>query len=87
MGSLLSNPVVGRAKIQLHPEGEHSRTLIWLHGFRAYAEEFVDVFEDSKLWPVDANTKVILLNAGMKKISIAYGMKMNSWFNIYKKYV
>ena len=82
MGAFFSDPKIGTPKIQMYPEGEHTRTLIWLHGLSAYAEEFVDVFEDPELSPVDANTKVILLNAGIKRISAAFGMKMNSWFNV-----
>ena len=84
MGVLFSSPSEGHAKIEIDPAGDHKRTLIWLHGIQAYAEEFEPIFDNPELTPVDINTKVILLNAGIKSISVAYGMKMNSWFNIQK---
>ena len=83
MGGLFSSPSEGHVKIILHSNKEHKRTLIWLHGINAYAEEFESIFDNHKLTPIDKNTKVILLNAGIKSISVAYGMKMNSWFDIH----
>ena len=85
MKDSLSYPSKMHAKIVINPNDEHKRTLIWLHEINAYAEEFESIFENQKLTPVDKNTKVILLNAGIKSTSVAYGMKMNSWFDIYTK--
>ena len=79
----MSSPSQGHAKITIESDEKHKRTLIWLHGINAYAEEFESIFDNQKLTPVDKNTKVILLNAGIKSTSVAYGMKMNSWFDIY----
>ena len=84
MGIQLSSYTHGHARVNIFPAEEHKNTLIWLHGINGEAEEYESVFEYKDKTPVDKNTKVILLNAGIKSISIANGMKMNSWFDIQK---
>ena len=82
MGFMFSTPHTGKPKIVIPPSSKHHKTLIWLHGINAYSEEFLDIFEDPSMTPVDGSTKVILLNAGLKTIAVTLGARINSWFNI-----
>ena len=44
MGVLFSPPYEGHARITIESDEKHKRTLIWLHGINAYAEEFESIF-------------------------------------------
>ena len=85
MGGLFGKKATPKSKYEIFPDQKHTKTLIWLHGIKSSAEEFLGVFGDPDRTPVDKHTKVILLNAGKKKISVAFGMRINAWFNIYDK--
>ena len=67
--------------IYLTPKGEHNRTLLWLHGLGDSAEGFVDVFKSKKVTPVDEKTKVILLTAPVRAVTLNFGMEMPCWFD------
>jgi predicted esterase len=66
--------------IYLNPPGDHTHTLIWLHGLGDTAMGFIDVFT-SAMSPVPKTTKVILLTAKNRPVTINGGASCNSWFD------
>lgn len=66
--------------IYLIPKGSHTHTLIWMHGLGDSAEGYLDFFTDSSS-PTPATTKVVLLTAPTRAVTINMGMKMPSWFD------
>jgi phospholipase/carboxylesterase len=65
--------------IIIAPEGEHKHTVIWLHGLGDSADGFLPVFKGSKIF--GTNTKIVLLTAPIRAVTVNGGMKMNSWFD------
>ena len=83
MGFTFSQPASDNPKIIVPSRKEHKKTLIWLHGVNAYAEEFLPIFNDPELSPVDDSTKVILLNAGLRQACVGFiKATVNSWFRV-----
>eukprot|EP00331_Platyophrya_macrostoma_P023834 CAMPEP_0176441730 /NCGR_PEP_ID=MMETSP0127-20121128/21384_1 /TAXON_ID=938130 /ORGANISM="Platyophrya macrostoma, Strain WH" /LENGTH=236 /DNA_ID=CAMNT_0017826589 /DNA_START=8 /DNA_END=718 /DNA_ORIENTATION=+ len=62
-------------------EGKHTETLVFMHGLGDSAKGWFDVFY-AKDSPVLKTTKVVLLTAPTKAVTINFGMKMPSWFDI-----
>ncbi len=44
------------------------------------AEGFLDIFND-KSSPVTPTTKIVLLTAPIRQVTINFGMQMTSWFD------
>ncbi|OMJ86278.1 hypothetical protein SteCoe_12266 [Stentor coeruleus] len=71
--------VLRRGKdIILNPK-VHKRTLIWLHGLGDSAEGFLPLFQMN---PLLEDCKIVLLTAPSRPVTLNYGMKMNSWYDI-----
>mmetsp|Transcript_13367 Transcript_13367/g.14993 ORF Transcript_13367/g.14993 Transcript_13367/m.14993 type:complete len:231 (-) Transcript_13367:21-713(-) len=70
--------------IYLSPVGSHTHTLIWCHGLGDTAAGFYDVFSNADNTIVHASTKVILLTAPTRAVTINMGMEMPAWYD-YKK--
>lgn len=67
--------------IILTPKNGHERTLIWLHGLGDSAEGFYDLF-DSPQDPTPEKTKIVLLTAPLRQVTINGGYVMTSWYDI-----
>ncbi|KAL4512888.1 hypothetical protein ABPG72_017573 [Tetrahymena utriculariae] len=67
--------------IILTPKSGHERTLIWLHGLGDSAEGFYDVF-DSPVDPTPEKTKIVLLTAPERPVTVNGGYVCNSWYDI-----
>ena len=67
--------------ILLIPKVSHTETLIWLHGLGDSAEGFFPVFS-SEMNPCNATTKIVLLTAPTRSVTINMGMKCHSWYDI-----
>lgn len=59
----------------------HTETLIWLHGLGDTAEGFFPVFS-SEMNPCSPTTKIVLLTAPIRPVTINMGMKFHSWYDI-----
>lgn len=70
------------ADIYLTPTSSHINTLIWLHGLGDSAEGFLDVFNEEAVNPVTNDTKVVLLTAESRSVTINAGMIMPSWYDM-----
>ncbi|KAL4486806.1 hypothetical protein ABPG72_006638 [Tetrahymena utriculariae] len=66
--------------IYLIPKGQHTHTLVWMHGLGDSAEGYLDFFGESSS-PTPDNMKVVLLTAPARKVTINMGMQMPSWFD------
>ena len=62
------------------PKEDHTHTLIWMHGLGDTAMGFLDVFHSSNS-PVSASTKVILLTAPTRPVTINAGSEMPAWYD------
>lgn len=62
--------------------GTHQNTIIWMHGLGDSAEGFLDVFNDQAVNPVTSDTKVVLLTAPSRPVTINSGMIMPSWYDM-----
>ena len=68
--------------LYVEPIEEHKHTLIWTHGLGDSAYGFVDLFFSPNLEVVPPTTKVVLLTAPNRAVTINGGMEMPSWFDI-----
>lgn len=59
--------------IYLIPKTNHTNTLIWMHGLGDTAEGYLDIFND-KSSLVTPTTKIVLLTAPIRKVTINFGM-------------
>lgn len=59
----------------------HTETLIWLHGLGDTAEGFFPVFSGA-MNPCFSTTKIVLLTAPIRPVTINGGMKFHSWYDI-----
>ncbi|EAR82795.2 phospholipase/carboxylesterase family protein (macronuclear) [Tetrahymena thermophila SB210] len=66
--------------IYLIPKGQHTHTLVWMHGLGDTAEGYLDFFGESSS-PTPDNMKIVLLTAPTRKVTINMGMQMPSWFD------
>ena len=64
------------------PEEQHTHTLIWLHGLGDSAYGFADVFLNDILDPTPLTWKIVLLTAHERPVTINWGFKSNSWYDI-----
>ena len=62
---------------------KHAYTIIWLHGLGDSAAGFLDVFYADEYMLSPKNTKIILTTAPERKVTLNYGERMNSWYDIY----
>jgi len=53
-----------------------------MHGLADSAEGFLDVFTDQAANPVTSDTKVVLLTAPARPVTINAGMIMPSWYDM-----
>ena len=60
---------------------EPKNSLIWLHGLGDSSEGFFDFFLDENS-PVYDGTRVLLLQAPFRPVTINGGLKANSWYDI-----
>jgi len=67
--------------IHIIPKATHTETLIWLHGLGDSAEGFFPVFS-SEMNPCLPTTKIVLLTAPIRKVTINMGMQFHSWYDI-----
>lgn len=73
----------GNDVYMLPPAGvEHKHTLIFMHGLGDCADSFIPVFKDQGMSPFPLSTKVIILNAPKMKVTVNFGMEMNSWYDV-----
>lgn len=63
------------------PKEKHTHTFIWLHGLGDTGSGYLDTFLDEKINPLTLTTKVILLTAPIRPVTINMGAKMTSWFD------
>jgi phospholipase/carboxylesterase len=69
--------------LYLEPKGEHTSTLLWLHGLGDTSQGFLDIFMDGDQFKtVNETTKVVLLQAPTRAVTLNNGMKMPSWYDI-----
>jgi predicted esterase len=62
------------------PNGEHTATLVWLHGLGDSAYGFVPYFSKPKLrFPT---LKIVLPTATQMPVTVNHGMVMNSWYDV-----
>ncbi|KRX07774.1 hypothetical protein PPERSA_07524 [Pseudocohnilembus persalinus] len=66
--------------LYLNPKGTHKNTLIFMHGLGDTAKGYLDIFT-SQINPVTPDTKVVLLTAPIRKVTVNFGMQMTSWFD------
>jgi hypothetical protein len=65
--------------LTVYPPGNHTKTMIFLHGFRMKAHEMLGVFVDlSASLP---NWKFVLPQAPEMQITAYHGERMHSWFD------
>ena len=77
-------PEVTRNKVDhsiLISPKEPRNSLIWLHGLGDSSEGFFDFFLDENS-PVYDGTRVLLLQAPLRPVTINQGHKSNSWYDI-----
>lgn len=65
----------------LTPKTSHTETLIWLHGLGDTAQGFFPIFS-SNLNPCFPTTKIVLLTAPIRPVTINMGMSFHSWYDI-----
>ena len=65
-------------------EYRHSHTLVWLHGLGDTAYGFVDVFLNTVLDPTPLSWKIVLLTAPERPVTLNFGYKSTSWYDIYE---
>ena len=68
--------------IIMDPTTEHKYSLIWLHGLGDSAHGFADVFAEPKIQMAPPHTKVVLLTAPVRPVTMNMGMSMTSWYDI-----
>ena len=68
--------------LYLEPQADHKDTLIWTHGLGDSAMGFLDVFFTNQFKVVPSTTKVILMTAPTRPVTINNGMSMPSWYDI-----
>ena len=54
--------------------------MVFMHGLGDTANGYLDIF-NSHMSPVSPTTKVVLLTAPIRKVTINFGMQMTSWFD------
>ncbi len=67
--------------IELHPEGEATATVIWMHGLGADGNDFVPIVPELKL-PAALKVRFIFPNAQMRAVTINGGAVMRAWYDI-----
>lgn len=72
--------------IYLIPKEKHTHTLIWMHGLGDTADGYLDTFLNPDINPVTLTTKIVLLTAPIRSVTINMGQKMTSWFD-FKEFV
>ncbi|EGR33179.1 hypothetical protein IMG5_059930 [Ichthyophthirius multifiliis] len=63
----------------LIPKTSHTNTVIFLHGLGDCGQSYIDFFQESDI--VSATTKVVLITAPVRPVTINFGMQLNSWFD------
>lgn len=63
------------------PKEKHTHTMIWLPGMGDSAEESVGIFHNDLANLVTPSTKVVLLSAPERSMTINAGQAMSSWFD------
>ncbi|CAD8129009.1 unnamed protein product [Paramecium sonneborni] len=66
--------------IILFPKQDHKFSLIWMHGLGDTANGFLDMFQQYSI--VKQQTKIILLQAPNRPVTINNGKYCSSWFDI-----
>ena len=74
MSTVAQPDLMKRAEV-MEPQGEHLRTVIFLHGLGDEGASFIDVFEMLSL----PNTRVILPNAPVQPVTCNGNYKMPAW--------
>ena len=69
--------------LYIDPLEEHKYTIIWLHGLGDSAAGFLDVFYTEEYMMAPKNAKIVLTTAPERAVTVNYGEKMNSWYDIY----
>lgn len=67
--------------VVLNPPGQHSATVIWMHGLGADGNDFVPVIPMLNL-PADHGIKFVFPNAPQRPVTINGGMVMPAWYDI-----
>ena len=65
---------------------QHQYTMIFLHGLGDTAEGMMELFTENGWNPgwVPESCRIVLPTAPLKQVNLNDGMKMNSWFNVYR---
>ena len=63
------------------PIDDHTETVIWMHGLGDTADGFLDIFS-TDYNPFKKSTKVIMLTAPTRKVTIAMGSEITAWYDI-----
>ncbi len=67
--------------IELHPEGEATATVIWMHGLGADGNDFVPIVPELRL-PAALKVRFIFPNGPMRPVTINGGATMRAWYDI-----
>ncbi len=73
---------MGRAPIILEPPGEHTASIIWMHGLGADGSDFLPIVPQFDLLP-NHGIRFIFPHAPVRPISINGGMRMPGWYDVY----
>lgn len=66
--------------VEIVPKGEHTATLVWLHGLGDSAYGFTEYFCQPQLrFPT---LKIVLPTASLMPVTVNGGMVMNSWYDV-----
>lgn len=79
-GNNFYNLIRKGSDVYLNPKGQHTHTLVFMHGLGDTADGYIDLFMD-KSSPTPATMKIVLLTAPTRAVTINMGMKMPSWFD------
>jgi phospholipase/carboxylesterase len=69
------------SSIEIQPEGQAERSVIWLHGLGADGSDFVPIVQELQL-PKQLGIRFIFPHAPVIPITINNGYAMRAWYNI-----
>jgi len=81
--NIYTHTVKGQDVYIVPPEGKHTETVVFLHGLGDSATGgWLQVFTSKHSSPLLPSTKVVMLTAPIAPVTITFGMKMTSWYDI-----
>lgn len=68
--------------IEINPDKQAERTVIWLHGLGADGSDFVPIVPELRL-PASLNVRFVFPSAPIMPVTLNNGYEMRAWFDIY----